>query len=89
MLIGRFGNDDFGVVGQHRTDPDAALGVFLADFAETRALGGAYVLSYHSQVLARPEWVPVLARAARAIASDSTVWSTTTGDIADWWRARA
>lgn len=89
VLIGRFGNDDFGVVGQHRTDPDAALGVFLADFAETRALGGAYVLSYHSQVLARPEWVPVLARAARAIASDSTVWSTTTGDIADWWRARA
>jgi hypothetical protein len=31
----------------------------------------------------------VLARAARAIASDSSVWCTTTGNIADWWRARA
>lgn len=89
VLIGRFGSDDFAVVGQHRTDPDSALGVFLGDFAQTRALGGAYVLSYHSQVLARPEWVPVLARAARAIASDSTVWCTTTGDIAEWWRARS
>jgi peptidoglycan/xylan/chitin deacetylase (PgdA/CDA1 family) len=89
VLIGRFGSDDFAVVGQHRNNADAALGVFLADFDQTRALGGAYVLSYHSQVLARPKWVPVLARAARAIASDSSVWSTTTGDIADWWRARA
>ncbi|HEX4681545.1 MAG TPA: polysaccharide deacetylase family protein, partial [Gemmatimonadaceae bacterium] len=90
VLIGRFGSDDFAAVGQHRAaDADAALGVFLTDFDQTRALGGAYVLSYHSQVLARPEWVPVLARAARAIAGDSSVWSTTTGDIAAWWRARA
>jgi peptidoglycan/xylan/chitin deacetylase (PgdA/CDA1 family) len=89
VLIGRFGSDDFAVVGEHRDDPDAALGVFLADFEQTRALGGAYVLSYHSQVLARPEWVPVLARAARAIASDTSVWCTTTGNIAEWWRARA
>ncbi|MFI5228075.1 MAG: polysaccharide deacetylase family protein [Gemmatimonadales bacterium] len=89
VLIGRFGSDDFAAVGQHRSDPRAALGVFLGDFEQTRALGGAYVLSYHSQVLARPEWVPVLAQAARAIASDTTVWCTTTGNIADWWRARA
>jgi peptidoglycan/xylan/chitin deacetylase (PgdA/CDA1 family) len=89
VLIGRFGSDDFAVVGQHRTDANAALRVFLADFDQTRALGGAYVLSYHSQVLARPEWVPVLARADRAIASDSTVWCTTTDSSASWWRARS
>jgi peptidoglycan/xylan/chitin deacetylase (PgdA/CDA1 family) len=89
VLIGRFGSDDFAVVGEHQTNGDAALSVFLADFDRTRALGGAYVLSYHSQVLARPEWVPVLARAARAIASDTSVWCTTTGNIAAWWRARS
>lgn len=89
VLIGRVGSDDFAAVGQHRGDPRAAAGVFLSDFAQIRALGGAYVLSYHSQLLARPEWVSVLAEAARAIASDTTVWRTTTGRIAEWWRARA
>jgi peptidoglycan/xylan/chitin deacetylase (PgdA/CDA1 family) len=89
VLIGRVGNDDFAAVGQHRDDPRAAAKVFLDDFAQVRALGGAYVLSYHSQLLAQPEWVSVLAEAARGIASDTTVWRTTTGRIAQWWRARA
>lgn len=89
VLIGRFGNDDFAAVGQHRGDPVAAEAVFLNDFNVVRALGGVYVLSYHSQVLARPEWVGVFAHAARVIAHDSTVWRTTTGNIAAWWRARA
>jgi polysaccharide deacetylase len=89
VLIGRVGNDDFAAVGQHRDDPRAAANVFLSDFAQVRALGGAYVLSYHSQLLARPEWISVLAQAARAIESDTTVWRTTTGRIAEWWRARA
>jgi hypothetical protein len=89
VLIGRFGNDDFGAVGQHRDDPNAEEAVFLDDFKRVRALGGAYVLSYHSQLLARPERIGVLAGAARAIGSDSTVWHTTTGNIAAWWRARA
>lgn len=89
VLIGRYGNDDFGATGQHRGDLDAAEAVFLDDFKHVRALGGAYVLSYHSQLLASPEWLPVLARSARAIGSDSAVWHTTTGNIAAWWRARA
>jgi hypothetical protein len=89
VLIGRFGSDDFAAAGQHRGDPDATAAVFVDDFERVRALGGAYVLSYHSQVLARPEWIGVLARATRAIAADSAVWHTTTGNIAAWWRARA
>lgn len=89
VLIGRYGSDDFAAAGEHGGDRNAAEAVFLDDFERVRALGGAYVLSYHSQLLARPEWVGVLARTARAIASDSAVWRTTTGSIAAWWRARA
>ncbi|HEY0809171.1 MAG TPA: polysaccharide deacetylase family protein [Longimicrobiales bacterium] len=62
---------------------------FIHDFAQVRALGGLYVLSYHSQLLARPEFVPVVARVARVVAADSTIWIATTGDIAKWWRARS
>lgn len=54
VLIGRIGSDDFAAVGQHRSDAQAALGVFLADFDQTRALGGAYVLSYHSSCSPAP-----------------------------------
>jgi peptidoglycan/xylan/chitin deacetylase (PgdA/CDA1 family) len=85
VLIGRYGADDFAAVAQRRHVED----IFLDDFEQARALGGVYVLSYHSQALARAEWVPVLARAARAMLSDSAVWHTTTGEIAQWWRARA
>jgi hypothetical protein len=89
VLIGRFGSDDFAAARPHRGDPEAAAAVFLDDFAQVRALGGAYVLSYHSQLLARPEWISALTRAARTIGRDTTVWRTTTGEIADWWRARS
>jgi peptidoglycan/xylan/chitin deacetylase (PgdA/CDA1 family) len=89
VLIGRFGSDDFAAAGQHRGDAGATEAVFIDDFERVRALGGAYVLSYHSQVLARPEWIAAMSRTTRAIAADSAVWRTTTGDIAAWWRARA
>jgi hypothetical protein len=62
---------------------------FLNDFEQARALGGLYVLSYHSQLLARPDLVPVLASVARSIAADSGVWVATTSEIATWWRTRA
>ena len=89
ILIARYGNDDFAAARDHRGDRDAAEAVFLGDFDRVRALGGAYVLSYHSQLLARREWISVLASTARTLASDSTVWRATMGNIAAWWRARA
>ena len=54
-----------------------------------RALGGHYVLSYHSQVLATPALVPALATVARRLAADTAVWVATVGDVADWWKKRA
>ena len=89
VLFGRVTPDDFGARADARLGIDRASAAYLNDFAKMRSLGGLYILNYHSQLLARPDQVPVLARVARSIASDSTVWLTTVGAVAHWWRARA
>jgi len=89
VLIGRVGSDDFGAAVAAHNDVGETAKIFLDEYARYRALGGLYALSYHSQLLATPSLVPALARAARHIAADSAVWLATTGEIADWWRARA
>lgn len=90
VLLGRAGGDDFAVLASARGEgADSIAATFLDEFARFRALGGMYVLSYHSQNLRRPALLGGLARAARAIAADSAVWLATTGEIADWWRRRA
>ena len=58
-------------------------------FAWIRSLGGLYALSYHSQLLSRPEHLPALGAIARTIASDATIWVATAGDISRWWLARS
>ena len=92
VLLGRVGGDDFAIVGVGHGRDTTVEGIaraYLDDFAHLRALGGVFVLSYHSQLLGSPEYVPALARVARTLAADTTVWLTTTGRIANWWRARA
>jgi hypothetical protein len=89
VLFGRVTPDDFGARADARVGVEKAAAAYLDDFAKMRSLGGLYILSYHSQLLARADQVPVLARVARAIARDSTVWLATVGDVAHWWRARA
>src|SRR6185295_17690591 len=89
VLVGRVASDDFAVTARRALIPDTLSLIFLGEYERVRALGGHYVLSYHSQVLAKAELVPALARVARRLAADTTVWVATVGDIADWWRARA
>ena len=89
VLFGRVTPDDFGARADARAGVEQAAGAYLNDFAKMRSLGGLYILSYHSQLLARADQVPVLARVARAIARDTTVWLATVGDVAQWWRGRA
>lgn len=89
VLFGRVTPDDFGTAADARAGVDLAAAGYLDDFAKMRALGGLYILSYHSQLLARPDQVPVLARVARTIAADSAVWLVTVADVARWWRQRA
>jgi hypothetical protein len=89
VLIGRVGSDDFAAVAAAHGDPTSTADILLGEYARLRSLGGLYALSYHSQLLANRELVPALAHVARTIASDSTVWLATTGEIAEWWRDRA
>lgn len=90
VMLGRVTNDDFIEVGRRGdTSVDSLASRFIAAFDKVHALGGLYLLSYHSQMLARPELVPALARVARHVASDSTTWVTTAGAVADWWLGRS
>lgn len=89
VLVGRIGSDDFAAAATRAPTTKHLTSVFLDEYERVRALRGHYVLSYHSQLLARPELVPALAMVARRLAADTAVWLATTGDIADWWRARA
>jgi peptidoglycan/xylan/chitin deacetylase (PgdA/CDA1 family) len=90
VLLARATDDDVVALRGVGTDPVGALSDrYRGDFARIRALGGLYLLSYHSQLLARAELVPALARLARAIAADDGVWRTTAGEVSAWWRARA
>ncbi len=89
ILLPRTGADDVAVVGRSAARPQAAEAWFRNDFAHVRALGGLYTLSYHSHLLARREHVPLLARLARAFASDTSVWIATASDVAQWWKTRA
>jgi peptidoglycan/xylan/chitin deacetylase (PgdA/CDA1 family) len=89
VLVGRVGSDDFAATARRARGLDAVTATFMGEFERVRALGGHYVLSYHSQVLARPDLVPALASFARRLVADTAVWVTAVGDVATWWRDRA
>ena len=90
VLLGRANVDDFDAASlASRGSLDEIVREYLGEYQKIRALGGLYLLSYHSQLLARPELVPALARIARRIRADTAVWVTTANDVVDWWRARA
>ena len=90
VLLGRANVDDFDAASlASRGSLDEIVREYLAEYQKVRALGGLYLLSYHSQLLARPELVPALARIARRIRADTAVWLTTASEVVDWWRARA
>ncbi|MGH7470407.1 MAG: polysaccharide deacetylase family protein [Longimicrobiales bacterium] len=90
VLVGRIGGDDFAIAGPGAVrDLQVMTTQFLNELTQARALGGLFLFSYHSQLIARPELVPVLARVARVTAADSSLWPATAGEVATWWRTRA
>jgi peptidoglycan/xylan/chitin deacetylase (PgdA/CDA1 family) len=90
VLLGRANVDDFDAASlAARGSLDVIVKEYLGEYQKVRALGGLYLLSYHSQLLARPELVPALARIARRIHADTAVWLTTASDVVDWWRMRS
>jgi peptidoglycan/xylan/chitin deacetylase (PgdA/CDA1 family) len=90
VLLPRTGHDDFEMLAPGRSrDPVRTATLMESEFGWIRSLGGLYALSYHSQLLSRPEHLPALGAIARAVASDTTVWVATAGDISRWWRSRS
>ena len=89
VLLGRTSNDDF-IYARRTTNPQPAVLAqeFIDSYEKTKAIGGLYLLSYHSQMLSTPALVPVVATVARTIADDRDVWLTTAGQVAEWWRGR-
>lgn len=89
VLLGRVANDDFFIVRRARVlDPAKIAAEQLDAVRKVRALGGLYILSYHSNMLARPVTIAALGQVARALRADSTIWLTTTGEVARWWLQR-
>jgi hypothetical protein len=88
-LVPRVFADDFTAIGRPLRPPSMVRETLERDMETARAVKGRYVLSYHSQLLSRREYVPVLASVARQLAADSSVWIATAGDVAQWWLARS
>jgi hypothetical protein len=90
VLLPRAFADDFAAAGpEYRRAPQLVAGIMRSDMRRAKDVNGLYVLSYHSQLLARPEYVGVVAQLARDLASDSSVWVATANEVADWWRRRS
>lgn len=90
VLVPRTTADDYALLEAGTLRSGEALDArLLAEFRRVRFHGGLYVLSYHSQLLSRREHVPSLARFARTLTADSSVWLATAGEVASWWKSRA
>lgn len=89
VLLGRVNNDDVLSLRKIGT-PDVArlTAEYIGAFEKVHALGGLFVMSYHSQYMSAPALVPVVAAVARRIRADTTTWLTTGSEAADWWRGR-
>ena len=76
------------IVKQGRTDPAVLWPLLRDDLEHAAHLGGLYYLSFHTQHLARPEYLPLLDRVVDALV-ESEAWIASGADIAAWWRQRS
>jgi len=89
VLIGRVVDDDYLTIRRANIfEPQRLAEDQLRAFEKVRELGGLFVMSYHSNMLARPKTIGALGIVARALKRDTTVWLTTAGAVADWWMVR-
>ncbi len=89
VLIGRVVDDDYLTVRRANIyEPHRLAKDQLRAFAKVKELGGLFVMSYHSNMLARPKTIGALGIVARALKADTAVWLTTAGAVADWWMVR-
>ena len=86
----RLGDDDLGLspLGIAGLEPEWVRRRLLADFEVVSALGGLYVLSFHTQGLGSPEHVDRLARLVTEFGARGA-WVAGPAELAAWSRARA
>ena len=88
-LVGRIADDDFLTVRRAGiTDPERLAADQIAAFRKSLALGGLYIMSYHSNMMARPETAPAIGIVARALQARDDVWLTTMAEVTGWWTVR-
>lgn len=85
VLPGTAKDDYFVMIHDSIRDNDLIYGAFREDLDRVHELGGLYVFSYHTHILAEPEHVEVLGRLLD-YAKAKNMWIASCGEIADWWK---
>ena len=89
VLMARAGNDDYLTVQRAGgSDPARLAADQLEAWAKVRDLGGLFIMSYHSNMLARKPTVAAIGHIARGLRADTLGWLTTGDSVAQWWLAR-
>lgn len=85
----RVGDDDLSLspLGVTGLEQDWIVQRLAADADIIHSLGGLYILSYHTQGLSAPEYVPVLTQLVKNWKGEA-VWVATGDDLANWWLKR-
>jgi peptidoglycan/xylan/chitin deacetylase (PgdA/CDA1 family) len=90
VLLGRVSEDDYEILDRSSIRDRAKMSHLLVEqVGESIAYRGLYMFSYHSHMMSQKQLTPVLQELASKLARTPEVWTTTAGQVADWWRARA
>jgi hypothetical protein len=89
VVMGRSADDDYQLYhADGERDLRKMADLYLTQLETVWGYGGLFTFSYHSQILARPDLLPVLDAVARRAAQDPTIWTARADEIAEWWTAR-
>jgi peptidoglycan/xylan/chitin deacetylase (PgdA/CDA1 family) len=90
VLLGRVSEDDYEILSRENIrDRSKMSHLLVQQVGESVAYRGLYMFSYHSHMMSQKELTPVLRELADKLRRTPEVWSTTAGEVAEWWRARA
>lgn len=90
VLLGRVSEDDYELLNRDKIrDREEMTRRIVSQVGESVAYRGLYMFSYHSHMFAQEELLPVLTALAEKLKESPEVWTTTAGEVADWWRRRA
>ena len=90
ILLGRVSEDDFEILSRDQIrDRNKMSHLLVQQVGEIVAYRGLYMFSYHSHMFSQKELVPVLRVLADKLSRTKSVWTTSAGEVARWWRARS